>query len=221
MQSVSTPVKIVVGVAGVLIVAALGFRVVGSFSDSGDSLPLEKPITITSEDSSTPGPVYFVDASANVPGSEIGRYGPEMSISDSTRVLLEQAGILEPLDTNTRPYTGSYTISSLTDDQEYLRMYHDNEDDPSKVLAMYAKIGLCLSDDDCDKSHTKLEDGEYSMVYVTVLRDEQEKTHWYKGVIGTHTDAKGILVTGILSKQEGAPMGTTDATAVPVTSVDK
>lgn len=210
-----------VGVAGVLIVAALGFRVVDSFSDSGDSLPLEKPIVITAEDATTPGPVYFVDVYPNLPASQVGHYGPDMSISDSTRVLLEEAGILEPVDTNTRPWTGSYTISSLTDDQVYLRMYHDNEDDPSKVLAMYAKIGLCLSDDDCDKSQTKLEDGESSMVYVTVLRDEQEKTHWYKGVIGTHTEAKGILVTGILSKVKGAPMGTTSTTVVPVTSVDQ
>lgn len=221
MQSLSTPVKIVVGATGVLIVAALGFRVVGSFSGSGDSLPLEKPLVITADDEATPGPVYFVDAPINLPSSQIGRYGPEMSVSDSTRVLMEQAGILEPLDTNTRPYTGSYTISSLTADQVYMRIYHENEDDPSKILAMYAKVGLCMSDDDCDKSQTKLEDGEYSMVYVTVLRDEQEKNHWYKGVIGTHTDAKGILVTGILSKQEGAPIGTTGTTAVPVTSVDQ
>lgn len=207
-----------------MIVAALGFRVVGSFSDSGDPLPLEKPLTITADDAETPGPVYFVDASltACTPACElITEPDARRSISDATRILMEQAGILEPLDVSTKPYTGFYTISSLTDDQVYLRIYHENDDDPSKILAMYAKVGLCMSDDDCDKSQTKLEDGEYSMVYVAILRDEQGKNHWYKGVIGTHTDAKGVLVTGILSKQEEASINTTDTTAVPVTSVDQ
>lgn len=199
MTQISTPIKIVVSVSAVLAAAMLVMyfmasnRSSNSDTTSAASLVVEKPLDFANAKIENPGPVFYMT------DSKLEWY---------LSILLEEDDQVQ-----TSAYTRSYTQSSLSEDQVYLRRNHTDTKDPSIVLDRYVKINICL-DDECDIKRTKLENGEHSMVFTLVYEG-----FWYSGILTTHTHKEGVLLTSILSKGKPIPSSTESTVDSPVTTL--
>lgn len=196
MEKISTPIKIVVGVVAALIAALLVMYFVARNNDSTTSaapLQVEKPLDFTNDATGVPGPVFYIE------DSQLDSY---------LEILLEEN---DQVDTSA--YTKSYTQTTLSEGQVYMRRHHPDTQDPSAVIDLYAKISLCL-DDDCDLNKTKLENDEYSIVFTLVFDG-----FWHTGILTTHTHKDGVLLTSILSKGKVATVLAEGTVVPPVTTV--
>ncbi len=197
MAQISTPIKIVVGISAALaaLMLVMYFMANNSNSDttSAASLVVEKPLDFANAEIENPGPVFYMT------DSKLDWY---------LSILLEEDNQVQ-----TSAFTRSYTQSSLSKDQVYLRRNHADTNDPSIVLDRYAKINVCL-DDECDIKRTKLENGEHSMVFTMVFEG-----FWYSGILTTHTHKEGVLLTSILSKGKPIPSPTESTVDSPVTTL--
>lgn len=189
MIQVSTPIKIVMGIGGILIVSLLGLRLLNTGEETNyieditqDTLNLVE----SANNESKPGPVYYPVAS---PLGEYLRIRTGFGAAE-TQMLY-------------------YTRSSLTDTQQYVRNAHENETDAKKVIDLYTVIVPC-GGASCGEAPRETENKEYQYT----LRVPYDG-FWYSGILVTHTHKTGVLVTGILEKGEVAVVTSTTLTSAP------
>lgn len=189
MIEISTPVKIVIGVGGTLIVALLGLRLLNPGEEGNYIKDITQDtlnLTDTADNKSEPGPVYYLTE------SPLGEY---------LRIQTNFGGGDEQII--------YYTRSSLTSTQQYVRNAHENETDAKKVINLYAAIEQCEGES-CSTPPIETENKEYKYT----LRVPYDG-FWYSGILITHTHKTGVLVTGILEKGEVVIEVGTTTTSTP------
>lgn len=191
MIEISTPVKIVLGVGGTLIVALLGLRLLNPGEEGNYTKDIAQDtlnLADTTDNKSEPGPVYYLTESPG-PLGEYLRLHINFGSGDEQVMY--------------------YTQSSLTSTQHYVRNAHVNETDAKKVINLYAAILQCYGES-CSAAPIETENKEYKYT----LRVPFDG-FWYSGILVTHTHKTGVLVTGILEKGEVLIDEITTTTSTP------